>query len=92
MEIAADADGIGPWIMGIVGGNSFFSNPELTSLVSDAQSMGMKVFPYIIRSDALPGFSSSFEKLLNIMFKQAKVDGVFTDFPDKVSSFLKLQI
>jgi len=52
----------------------------------------MKVFPYIIRSDALQGFSSSFEELLNIMFKQAKVDGVFTDFPDKVSSFLKLQI
>ena len=74
--------------MGIV----FIGNPELTSLVSDAQSLGMKVFPYIIRSDALQGFSSSFEELLNIMFKQAKVDGVFTDFLDKVRSFLKFQI
>ena len=91
-EVAAYADGIGPWIKQIVGGNSFFGNPELTSLVSDAQSLGMKVFPYTIRSDALPGFSSSFEELLDIMFKQAKVDGVFTDFPDKVRSFLKLQI
>jgi glycerophosphoryl diester phosphodiesterase len=91
-EVAADADGIGAWIKQMVSGNSVFGNPELTSLVSDAQSLRMRVFPYTIRSDALPGLNSSFEELLNIMFKQAKVDGVFTDFPDKVRSFLKFQI
>ncbi|MBC8259992.1 MAG: glycerophosphodiester phosphodiesterase [SAR324 cluster bacterium] len=91
VEVAAYADGIGPWIKQIVSSNSFFGNPELTSLVSDAHQLGMKVFPYTIRADALPGFSSSFNELLQIMFNQAQVDGVFTDFPDKVRAFLKLQ-
>ena len=88
-EIATYAEGIGPWIEHIVGTDGFFADPELTSLVSDAHSLGMKVFPYTIRADALPGFSSSFAELLEIMFMQAKVDGVFTDFPDQVRAFLQ---
>ena len=88
-EVAVYADGIGPWIKQVVTGVGFSGKPELTPLVKDAHSLGLVVFPYTLRADALPGFADTFEELLEIIFKHADVDGVFTDFPDLVITFLK---
>ena len=37
----------------------------------------------------IPKYASSFEDMLNIFYYQVGVDGVFTDFPDRVVDFLR---
>lgn len=59
-----------------------------TSLVTDAHKLGLKVHPYTFRVDDLDEFAS-FDEMLKTLLIDAKVDGAFTDFPDKVSIFLK---
>jgi glycerophosphoryl diester phosphodiesterase len=83
---ASYADGIGPWYKQILKqkeGTSW----TFTSLVADAHQLGLKVHPYTFRADAL-GVFSSFNEMLQTLLIDANVDGVFTDFPDKVVSFL----
>jgi glycerophosphoryl diester phosphodiesterase len=58
-----------------------------TSLVSDAHKLGLKVHPYTFRADALAEFSS-FKEMMQTLLIDANVDGAFTDFPDKVVTFL----
>ena len=46
--------------------------------------------PYTFRQDALPPGINA-EQVLNILFKQVKVDGLFSDFTDTVVLFLNKQ-
>ena len=62
---------------------------ELSPLVELAQARGLQVHPYTFRRDELPTGIESFDELLDIFFRQAGVDGLFTDFPDLVVDFLK---
>jgi glycerophosphoryl diester phosphodiesterase len=41
------------------------------------------VHPYTLRADSLPDQVASLEQLFDILVKQARVDGLFTDFPDR---------
>ncbi|MFT5761949.1 MAG: glycerophosphoryl diester phosphodiesterase [Polaribacter sp.] len=86
-HFATYADGIGPWYKQIVSKkvNGKFT---FTSLVSDAHKLGLKVHPYTFRADVLNEFSS-FSEMLQTLLIDANVDGAFTDFPDKVVSFLQ---
>ena len=59
-----------------------------SSLVSDAHKLGLKEHPYTLRADDLDEFLS-FEEMMQVLLIEANVDGVFTDFPDKVKSFLE---
>ncbi|WP_255402315.1 hypothetical protein [Tenacibaculum sp. SG-28] len=43
--------------------------------------------PYTFRADQLEEFSS-FEEMLQVLLMEAKADGAFTDFPDKMVAFL----
>ena len=88
-HFATFADGIGPWYKQILN-KKFDEKWQFTSLVSDAHKLGLKVHPYTFRADALEEFST-FEKMLQTFLINANVDGVFTDFPDKVLSFLQKQ-
>jgi len=88
-EIAAVADGIGPWFGQVVpvrqeGGGK----PEPTGLVKAAQGAGLVVHPYTLRADALPEFADTLEDLLQLFLVDIGVDGVFTDFPDRGVAFL----
>jgi glycerophosphoryl diester phosphodiesterase len=56
--------------------------------VADAHAVGLVVHPYTFRADSLPAYAGSLEELLEIFFVRAGVDGVFTDFPDRVVQFL----
>jgi hypothetical protein len=38
---------------------------------------------------ALPAFAASPDQLLEILWNRALIDGLFTDFPDRVDQFLK---
>lgn len=81
------ADAIGPWIKQLIKG--FDKNGEIiySDLVKEAHNLGLQVHAYTFRADQLENVST-FEKLLDFGFNGAGVDGVFTDFPDKVISYL----
>ncbi len=84
-HFATYADGIGPWNKKILK-EKINNKWTFTSLVSEAHALGLKVHPYTFRADALGEFPS-FEKMLETLVIDANVDGVFTDFPDKVHKF-----
>jgi glycerophosphoryl diester phosphodiesterase len=82
--IAEVAQGIGPWIPQIVDTKT----KQPTGLVAQAQELGLAVHPYTFRQDDLPANITS-KQALDILFKQLKVDGVFSDFPDTVVDYLR---
>lgn len=86
-HFATYADGIGPWYKQILD-KKVNNKWTFTSLVSDAHTLGLKVHPYTFRADQLGEFFS-FKELLQTLLFEANVDGAFTDFPDKVVSFLE---
>lgn len=87
-EIAQVADGIGPALGRVVAATPN-SSYRVTDLVSRAQALKLAVHPYTLRADELPAYATTFDDLHRILFVEAKVDGVFTDFPDRAVGFLK---
>jgi glycerophosphoryl diester phosphodiesterase len=86
-EYASYADGLGPWYKRILKGKDKQGNWQTTNLVKEAHDLGLVVHAYTFRADDLDEFST-FNELLDIGFNTLELDGVFTDFPDKVTSFL----
>lgn len=77
-EIAKYADGIGPAI-----------SADMVDAVSQAHAAGLQVHPYTLRIDDLPKWTKSADDLLHLLFDEAKVDGLFSDFPDVVVRYLQ---
>lgn len=75
------ADGIGPSIGQVVSGFAE-GRAVSTSLVEAAQAIGLKVHPYTARADDLPKWADTLSILLTALYRDAKVDGLFCDFPD----------
>jgi glycerophosphoryl diester phosphodiesterase len=90
-HVASYAQGIGPFIPHILLGMAATGEPQFSALVEQAHARGLQVHPYTFRRDELPPGIGSFEQLLDIFIRQAGVDGLFTDFPDLVADYLKLQ-
>ena len=88
-EVAQYADGIGPWMNQLVTGIDFSGNVQITNLLKNARLKDLIIHPYTFRADRLPSYVSSFDELLDIFFNEVDVDGIFTDFPDKVISYLE---
>lgn len=86
-EIARVADGIGPWIGQILAEDA--DGPQPTGLVETAHAAGLLVHAYTLRADALPDYAPDFDTLLGWVFRDAGVDGAFTDFPDRVLDYLR---
>jgi glycerophosphoryl diester phosphodiesterase len=76
-DVATVADGIGPSI-----------GADIVRLATEAHEAGLIVHPYTLRIDDLPKWTQSTDELLHMLFDEAKVDGVFTDFPDVVVKWL----
>jgi glycerophosphoryl diester phosphodiesterase len=53
-----------------------------SGLVEAAHRAGLLVHPYTVRSDSLPAWAPSVERLQSFLIDDLKVDGFFTDFPD----------
>lgn len=87
-ELALVADGIGPAIASIISGKSI-AGRQMTSLVKDAHANNLAVHPYTVRVDELPKTVASVEELHRLLFIEAGIDGVFSDFPDKTAVFVK---
>ena len=80
-ELAKIVDGIGPPIGSYVTGKSP-AERRVTDLATRARKAGLKSHPYTLRADELPKCVTSVDELLSALFTEAKVDGLFTDFPD----------
>jgi len=85
-EFSKYANGIAPWIQQIIKGKNDDGTWKISDLVSRSHQLNLKVHAYTFRADQIGEFNS-FEELLNIALNEAKIDGVFTDFPDKVVEF-----
>ncbi|PKH00483.1 glycerophosphodiester phosphodiesterase [Paraglaciecola sp. MB-3u-78] len=81
--IAKVAQGIGPWIPQLVD----LKTMQPTGFVEQAHIAGLKVHPYTFRKDALPENINT-QQTLQLLFKDLKVDGLFTDFTDTVVTYL----
>jgi glycerophosphoryl diester phosphodiesterase len=87
-ELARIADAIGPWVNKLYTPNADGAPPRSTGLVERARNAGLLVHPYTFRVDDLaPGFGS-FEAMLRYFCTDLAVDGLFTDFPDRVRELL----
>lgn len=65
------------------------SGYTVNDLADKAHKAGMQVHSWTHRVDALPkGFKSS-DEMLDVAFKKLKLDGLFSDFPDKALDYLK---
>ena len=82
-EIADSADAIGPRIEHLFepGADSV---PVATGLVTMSHKVGLAVHPYTFRVDDLPGGFTCFEDLVRFCVSELGIDGLFTDFPDRV--------
>jgi glycerophosphoryl diester phosphodiesterase len=86
-EIARYAAGIGPSIKLIYRGRDTDGTPQTATLVEAAHNHGLAVHPYTFRADDLPAGFDNFEALLELFICDLGVDGVFTDFTDRVANF-----
>ncbi len=87
-EVATYAAGIGPWYRQILLGKTAAGAPRYSRLVADAHAAGLRVHPFTLRADALPGFVADFDELLGYLLREQRVDGVITDHPDRVRAFV----
>lgn len=87
VRVAEVADGIGPHISLLYSA----TNDDLisTGLVEQAQQLGMVVHPFTFRADDLPTEFDSLHELVRFCVVELKVDGLFTDFTDKVVDILE---
>lgn len=89
-RLAELADGIGPSYNLVIDRASTPGDIQVTDLVARAHDAGMVVHPYTFRADPglVPGYAADFEALLEMHLFDAEIDGLFTDFPDRVVQFL----
>ena len=88
-EVSKYADGIGPWMNQLVNGVDLSGNFQITNLVKNARRKDLLIHSYTFRADRLPDYVSNFDELLDIFLNEVGVDGIFTDFPDLVVSYLE---
>jgi len=87
--LARTVDAIGPWVNQLYTAGPPGSRPLSTGLVERAHAAGLAVHPYTFRADDLaPGFAS-LDDMLRYFCIDLGIDGLFTDFPDRVSEFLQ---
>jgi glycerophosphoryl diester phosphodiesterase len=79
-RVAHYAFGLGPSYRQLVTDEA--GRPKVTALTSRARELGLRLHPYTFRREELPGYAATLEQLLEVFLGQARVDGVFCDFPD----------
>ena len=83
-SIAEYADGIGPRIEHCVNFNTQMQSVTPSNLVSLAHKAGLVVHPYTLRIDALPKFARDTDHACRVLFEEARIDGIFTDYPGRI--------
>ena len=85
-QVSKVADGIGPALDYVVTPQTN-GTYRITDLVTNAHALKLEVHPFTFRADDLPKYAGSLEELFRVFFLEARVDGVFTDFPDRGVAF-----
>lgn len=88
-DLATIVDGIGPSISRIVTWPGAGNAPTFTELMKLARAEKLLVHPYTVRIDDLPKNCPSVDALHAALFRDAGVDGVFTDFTGVTVAWLK---
>ncbi|MCL4109819.1 UNVERIFIED_CONTAM: hypothetical protein GTU68_059566 [Idotea baltica] len=86
-ELSSIVDGIGPSIGSVIAGKSP-EDRKISELVKHAHAVNLVVHPYTLRADDLQETVRSVDDLMDLLFREAKVDGLFTDFPDVTAKWL----
>jgi glycerophosphoryl diester phosphodiesterase len=86
--VAAVADGIGPHLSHLVEVDRVDGAPRITELAMLARDKGLLIHPYTFRADDVPPGFATFDELVQFFVQEVGVDGLFTDFPDRVVSLL----
>lgn len=81
-DIAPYVKGIGPYFKQLYKVEN--GKVEKTKLVDWAHELGLKVHTYTHRSDAIPSEFQSEKEFLHFLFNEVKVDGIFSDFGDRI--------
>jgi glycerophosphoryl diester phosphodiesterase len=79
-RVARYAYGLGPSHSQLV--TNADGRPRVLALATQAHELGLRLHPYTFRREDLPGYAATFEQWLQVFLHQARVDGVFCDFPD----------
>ena len=80
-EVARVASGVGPTLTQVL---TFKADGPIapTAFTRSAHERGLLVHPWTVRADALPPGVPTVELVFQALFRDAQVDGVFTDQPD----------
>lgn len=62
--------------------------PQPAAWIDQARKLGLVIHTYTLRADALPEFAANVDVMHDWLLNVAKVDGVFTDFPDMMVRYL----
>ena len=87
-EVADYADAVGPSIPHLFELDTVDSVPVVVDLVRDVRNAGLLIHPYTFRADELPPGFANFDDLVEFFVNDVGVDGLFTDFPDRVLAVL----
>jgi glycerophosphoryl diester phosphodiesterase len=88
-ELAPLVDGIGPAIGRLVTWPTARGAAKLTDLARLAHEAKLAIHPYTIRIDELPKNCPSVDALHAALFRDAHIEGTFTDFADITLAWLK---
>jgi glycerophosphoryl diester phosphodiesterase len=87
-ELAETVDAVGPWLNQLYSVDPVSGKPAATGLVEAAHQAGLLVHPFTFRADDLPPGFHCFEDMVHFFTGDLGVDGLFTDFPDRVHRYL----
>ena len=79
---------IGPWINQLYSVDPVNGKPVSTGLTESAHRSGLLVHPFTFRADDLPPGFRCFEDMVRFFTGDLGIDGLFTDFPDRVYRYL----
>jgi glycerophosphoryl diester phosphodiesterase len=81
-QLAETVDAIGADLRLLLG-----SEQATTGLAGAAREAGLQVHAWTVRADQLPPGCASLDVLLERLCRDLRVDGIFTDFPDRVRAY-----
>lgn len=87
-EVGKHADAIGPHLSHLVNLEEVDGVPVVGELADWARDTGLLVHPYTFRVDDFPPGFANFDDLVRFFVQRIRVDGLFTDFPDRVKAIL----
>jgi len=87
-ELADTVDAIGPWVNQLYVVDPVSGKPASSGLTENAHQAGLLVHPFTFRADDLPPGFRCFEDMVRFFTGDLDIDGLFTDFPDRVYRYL----